>query len=253
MTSTVPDILARIVETKREEIKELKGERRSFRLALASARPAIIAEIKKASPSMGVFTDSFDPKAIARTYERGGAAALSVLTDAQYFKGSLVHLQAARGATRLPALRKDFIIDEAQVAEAFLAGADAVLLIAAILDTKRLQHLRECSESLGMDVLVEAHNEAELRSALDSGATIVGVNNRDLHTFQVTLETSIELARLLPPGVIAVSESGIHSRQDIERLMDAGYSAFLVGEHLMRSADPVAALQELLGHEVSAG
>lgn len=245
MTGTVPDILARIVETKQEEVKQLKGQRRSFRAALASKRPAIIGEVKKASPSRGLFTDSFDPAAIAQRYEAGGAAALSVLTDAQYFKGSLLHLEAARRATSLPVLRKDFIIDEAQIAETALSGADALLLIAAILDRNRLRQLRECAESLGLDVLVEAHNEAEMAAALDSGATIVGVNNRDLHTFQVSLETSIRLSRLLLPGILAVSESGVHSREDVDRLLDAGYSAFLVGEHLMTAPDPAAALRDL--------
>jgi indole-3-glycerol phosphate synthase len=245
MTSAVPDILSRIVETKRLELQRLRDSRRGFRQAI-SARCAIIAEVKKASPSRGVLASEFDPAAIARTYERGGAAALSVLTDAEYFQGSLEDLAAARGATGLPVLRKDFVLGEAQIAEAFSAGADAILLIAAILDAATLRRLREFAETLGLDVLVEAHNEAEFDAAVESGATLVGVNNRDLHTFEVSIETSLRLARRIPSGTIAVSESGIRTRDDIQRLLDAGYSAFLVGEHLMKSPDPAVALQELL-------
>jgi indole-3-glycerol phosphate synthase len=245
MTSAVPDILSRIVETKRLEVNELRAARRSFRHALA-ARPAIIAEVKKASPSRGLLAPSFDPASIAATYERGGAAALSVLTDAPFFQGSLADLAAARAATRLPVLRKDFLLEETQIAEAFAAGSDAILLIAAILDSAALRRLREFAEALGLDVLVEAHNEAELDAAIESGATLLGVNNRDLHTFEVSLATSLRLARRMPRGALAVSESGIQTRADVERLLDAGYSAFLVGEHLMKSPDPAAAIRELL-------
>lgn len=245
MTSAVPDILSRILETKQLEVKELRASRRSFRSAFSS-RPAIIAEVKKASPSRGLLTPSFDPAALAAAYEEGGAAALSVLTDREYFQGSLDDLRAARRATRLPVLRKDFILDETQIAQAFAAGADAILLIAAILDAPALRRLREFAETLALDVLVEAHDEAELDRAIESGATILGVNNRDLHTFEVSLETSLRLARRMPAGVVAVSESGIHTREDVQRLLDAGYSAFLVGEHLMKSPNPAAALRELL-------
>jgi indole-3-glycerol phosphate synthase len=246
MTSAVPDILSRIVETKQLEVKELRASRRSFRSAI-SGRPAIIAEVKKASPSRGLLTPSFDPAALAAAYAEGGAAALSVLTDREYFQGSLDDLGAARRATQLPVLRKDFILDETQIAEAFAAGADAILLIAAILDAPALRRLREFAGTLALDVLVEAHDEAELDRAIESGATILGVNNRDLHTFDVSLETSLRLARRMPAGVVAVSESGIRTRADVQRLLDAGYSAFLVGEHLMKSPDPAAALRELLG------
>ncbi len=247
MTSVVPDILARILDTKREEVERLRSRRRSFRAALEAARPAIIAEVKKASPSKGIFADFYDPAAVAKTYENGGAAALSVLTDERFFKGSLADLSSARSATAIPVLRKDFIIDEAQIGEAFAAGADAILLIAAVMETADLRRLREYAEAMGLDVLVEAHDEAELERTLDSGATIVGVNNRNLHTFEVTLETSVRLSKLMPPGIITVSESGIRTRADVTKLMDCGYSAFLVGEHLMTAADPAAALQELLG------
>lgn len=246
MTPAVPDILSRIVDTKRLEVNELRESRRGFRHAL-SLRPAIIAEVKKASPSRGLLSASFDPVAIASAYESGGAAALSVLTDGEYFQGSLADLTAARQATRLPVLRKDFLLDETQIAEAYAAGADAILLIAAILDVAALRRLREFAERLGLDVLVEAHDEAELDRAIESGATLLGVNNRDLHTFEVSLETSLRLARRMPPGALAVSESGIHTREDVHRLLDAGYSAFLVGEHLMKSPDPAAAIRELRG------
>jgi indole-3-glycerol phosphate synthase len=246
MTSAVPDVLSRIVETKREEVNETRSKRRPFRQALAAARPAIIAEIKKASPSKGVLAEKFDPAAIARLYESSGATALSVLTDRDYFQGALCHLQAARDATALPVLRKDFIIDETQIAQAFAAGADAILLIAAILSVSELRRLRESVEALGLDALVEAHNEEELLAALDSGATLVGINNRNLHTFEVTLDTSLRLAKRIPANVLSVSESGINSRDDVHRLLDAGYSAFLVGEQLMKSPDPATALQELL-------
>ncbi len=244
MTSAVPDILSRIVDAKHLEVKRLRAGLRPFRAAL-EASPAIIGEVKKASPSRGVLAQDFDPRGIALTYQKGGAAALSVLTDKEYFQGSLADLHAARSAVRIPVLRKDFILDEAQIAESFMAGADAILLIAAVLDLKALRRLREFAESLGLDVLVEAHDEMELDRALESGATIAGVNNRDLHTFQVSLDTSFRLAGRIPPGIMAVSESGIRTHEDVRRLMEAGYRAFLVGEHLMTAPDPVAALAEL--------
>lgn len=245
MTSAVPDILSRIVQTKRFEVNGLRASRRGFRHAV-SARPAVIAEIKKASPSRGVLANDFDPRSLAAAYEHGGAAALSVLTDAEYFQGSLADLGTARQATRLPVLRKDFVLDETQIAEAFAAGADAILLIAAILDVPALRRLREFAEALGIDVLVEAHDESELDRAIESGATLLGVNNRDLHTFEVSLETSVRLAKRMPAGAVAVSESGIRTRGDVRRLLDVGYSAFLVGEHLMKSPDPALAIRELL-------
>ncbi len=247
MSAAVPDILTRILDTKREEVHQLRSPRRSFRNALLAQKPAIIAEIKKASPSKGIFTSSFDPASIARSYESGGASALSILTDQQYFQGSLNDLRTARAATSLPVIRKDFIIDESQIAEAFSAEADAILLIAAAMDTHRLRNLREFAESLGLDVLVESHNEEELRSTIDSGATIIGINNRNLHTFEVTLETSIRLAEMIPADAVKVSESGIHRHADIEKLMEFGYTVFLVGERLMTTPDPAQSLRELIG------
>jgi indole-3-glycerol phosphate synthase len=259
MTSAVPDILARIVAHKQQELAaaavpigdleaqalEQNAGRRDFAAALQEHRPAIIAEIKKASPSKGVLSADFDPPAIAEQYEAGGAAALSVLTDSRFFQGSLGDLRSARSRVSMPVLRKDFTLDRYHVIEAAAAGADAILLIAAILTEREMRDLRELAESFGMAALVEVHDEAELGPAVASGARIVGVNNRNLHTFEVTLDTSLRLAEHIPAGVIRVSESGIHGRADVDRLRSAGYNAFLVGEHLMRSGDPRTVLGEL--------
>ena len=219
--------------------------RRDFARALRSRQPAVIAEIKKASPSRGVLSPNFAPAAIAAQYEAGGAAALSVLTDRDFFQGSLADLEAARAAVRLPALRKDFTTDERHILEAAAHGADAILLIAAILDVHQLRGFREMAASYGMAALVEVHDERELDLALASGPEIIGVNNRDLRTFDVRLETSLRLAALIPDGVVKVSESGIHTSLDVRTLAAAGYQAFLVGESLMKSADPAAALKTL--------
>lgn len=221
-------------------------ERRDFAGALAAARPAIIAEVKQASPSAGVLAGDFDPGAAGARYEAGGAAALSVLTDGPFFQGKLGDLEAARQRVRLPVLRKDFTIDPVCVVEAAAHGADAVLLIAAILTEREMRDLRELAAGFGMAALVEVHSEAELEPALASGAEIIGVNNRNLHTFEVRLETSFRLAERIPAGVVRVSESGIRSRAEVRQLREAGYQAFLIGEHLMRSPDPAAALRELI-------
>ncbi len=261
MRPAIPDILSRIVEAKRagveavrrrrEELDRLAerraAERRNLHAALAARDPALIAEIKRASPSKGTLAEAVDPVKVARGYEEGGAAALSVLTDEEFFRGSLADLEAARAAVKLPVLRKDFTLDEVHVIEAAASGADAILLIAAILDARQLRRLREAAACYGMAALVEVHEKEELGLALDSGAEIIGVNNRNLHTFEVSLETSLRLAEKIPPGVIRVSESGIHSRADIERLRAAGYQAFLVGEHLMRAPNPTEALRALIG------
>jgi len=260
MSEAPPDILARIVTRKREELArsttplaewersaaERVGLRRDFRAALGARRPSIIAEIKKASPSKGLLAGEFDPPSIARDYEEGGAAALSVLTDQQFFQGCLADLAAARQATGLPVLRKDFILEERQVAEAAAHDADAILLIAAVLPLNRLRQLREYAARFQMTALVEVHDERELEIALASGADTVGVNNRDLDTFQVTLETSLRLAAHIPGDVLKVSESGIQSADDVRRLSEAGFDAFLVGEHLMRAASRVQALRSLV-------
>lgn len=255
----LPDILAQIVEYKRSELAqavvarhelELLGEetrpsRRDFRAALLEREPAIIAEIKRASPSRGVLANDFDPAVMARAYQDGGAAALSVLTDEKFFRGSLDDLCVARGAVALPVLRKDFIIDEYQVAEAAAHAADAVLLIAAILPEKRLRQLREYAWRFRITALVEVHDEKEMDAAVASGAEVIGVNNRNLHTFKDDISTSLRLAERIPEGVIRVSESGIRTPEDVRKLRQAGYDAFLVGEHLMRSRDPAHALREL--------
>ncbi len=253
-------ILAEIVAHKKQEVAglheraaalekealERKSQPRPFLPALRASQPAIIAEIKKASPSRGLLQPNFHPAFLAHAYEQAGAACLSVLTDQQYFLGALHHLEAARAAVKLPVLRKDFIIDRVQVFEAAAHGADAILLIAAILDDSELRSFRELADSLGMASLVEVHDPEELRKSIDSGAEIIGVNNRDLETFEVSLDTSVRLSYLMPANVIRVSESGISTRADIELLRGAGFDAFLVGESLMRSADPAAALKELL-------
>jgi len=260
LTETVPDILARIVAHKREhpspapsvrkqwkrQAEQARAGRRDFRRALAARTPAIIAEIKKASPSKGLLAPDFDPARLARQYAAGGAAALSVLTDEAFFQGSLADLAAARAVCTLPVLRKDFTLDENHVLEAAAGGADAILLIAAILDAGEIRGLSELAAGYGLAALVEVHDERELAKALEAGAEIVGVNNRDLTTFEVTIETSLRLAPHIPPVVLKVSESGIHSARDIERLREAGYQAFLVGEHLMKSADQAAAVRALL-------
>jgi indole-3-glycerol phosphate synthase len=186
---------------------------------------------------------------MARAYETGGAAALSILTEEQFFQGSLDDLDIARGAVQLPVLRKDFTIDEYQIAEAGARCADAVLLIATILSAKRLRQLREYAAKLGLAALVEAHDEQELNAAIESGAQLIGVNNRNLRTFEVNLETSLRLAPLIPSGVVSVSESGIRSVEDVRRLQQAGFNAFLIGEHLVRSKDPQHAVRALLNHQ----
>jgi indole-3-glycerol phosphate synthase len=202
--------------------------------------------VKKASPSKGVFAHRFDPAAIARAYALGGAAALSVLTDEEFFQGSLDDLESARAAVLVPVLRKDFTLDELHVIQAAAHGADAILLIAALLDEIELRKLRELASRYHMAALVEVHDEAELDSAIGSGAEIIGVNNRNLHTFEVTLETSLRLASRIPSSAIKVSESGIDSYTAVASLKAAGFDAFLVGEHLMKAADPVEALRTLL-------
>lgn len=260
MPTATPDILARIVDRKREELRESavplaelrqiaelkRHTHRDFAAALRSQAPAIISEIKKASPSKGVLAPDFDPVGLARKYEDGGAAALSILTDRDFFQGSLDDLKAARAACSLPVLRKDFTISEYHVFEAAAAGADAILLIVAILDESELRGFREMAAACGMATLVEAHDARETDLALKSGAEIIGINNRDLRTFQVSLETSVELSARVPPGVLKISESGIFSSADVRRLAAAGFDAFLVGEHLVKSGDPARALRELV-------
>jgi indole-3-glycerol phosphate synthase len=205
----------------------------------------IISELKKASPSRGVIRQEYAPAALAASLEQAGAAALSVLTEEDFFSGSLADLKEASRVTRIPILRKDFIVDPWQVWETRAAGADSFLLIAAILDDSSLRELLDLGRSLKMEALVEVHSPEELKRALAAGARIVGVNNRDLRDFQVHVETSLELAEAIPDDRIAVSESGLRSHNDLVRLQLAGFDAFLIGEQVMQSADPGAALREL--------
>ncbi len=260
------DILTKIARYKREEIAVAK-RRRPFATLEAEAgsmsaprgfvgailrtldagRYALIAEVKKASPSKGLIRDNFDPAAIASAYERGGAACLSVLTDIPSFQGSPQHLVSARAATGLPVLRKDFMFDVYQVVEARAWGADCILIILAGVDDKLAHDLEQSAEALGMDVLLEVHDEHELGRALRLESRLVGINNRDLKTFHTSLDTSVRLSKLIPSSHIIVSESGIFSRSDMEGLSAHGISTFLVGESLMRQSDVEAATRHLIG------
>ncbi|GIV08160.1 MAG: indole-3-glycerol phosphate synthase [Fimbriimonadales bacterium] len=255
-------ILQRILETKREEIDarkratplvELKARladlppTRGFQNALRHSKNpiALIAEIKRASPSKGVICEDFDPAAIAEQYHEAGADALSVLTDEPYFQGKPENLYIARRHAPMPVLRKDFIIEAYQVYESRVLAADAILLIVSALpDRAQLQDMRALAETLGMDALVEVHNEWELETAVESGARLIGVNNRDLRTFEVSLETTFRLLRYFPEGITQISESGIETAEQVRRLHIAGVHALLVGETLMRAGDPVATVRE---------
>ncbi len=222
---------------------------RGFALALrraAESGPAILAELKKASPSKGLIRPDFDPLALAQSLEAGGATALSVLTDEPFFQGGLRNLEIASAATALPCLRKDFIVDEYQIVEARAHGADAILLIVAALDDRDSASFNKAAHEYGLDVLCEVHTAEELARVVDLGCDAYGVNNRDLKTFEVRLETSLALVNGLPGGAVRVAESGIHTPEHLERLRSAGFDAFLIGESLMRHADPGAALKNLL-------
>lgn len=241
---------ARPLATLRSQVKDSPAPR-DFAGALKSRAEkdgrAVIAEIKRASPSAGVIREYFDPATIARAYERGGATCLSVLTDESFFQGRNGFLQLARAACALPVLRKDFIVDEWQVWETRAVGADALLLIAAALDDTRLRDFSALGAELGLAVLVEVHDQNELERALAVPGSLVGINNRDLRRFQTDLETSIRLAPGVPEDRLVIAESGIRSRRDIARLHAGGIGAFLIGETLMRQPDPGAALARLIG------
>lgn len=262
--NATPDVLKKILARKHEEVAERRksvsfaeletrasaqAAARDFVDAIASrvenGEPAVIAEVKKASPSKGVMRPNFDPVAIAKSYERGGAACLSVLTDVDFFQGSDAYLQSARAACQLPVLRKDFMVDPYQIVEARAIGADCILLIAAALSDDQLDELNDVALQWGLDVLVEVHNRAELERAIPLGNRLLGINNRDLHTFETTLQTTLDLLDDLPDDAIVVTESGINTREDVALMRQHGVNAFLVGEAFMRAPDPGAELQRL--------
>lgn len=264
MTDTASTILRKIVARKRQEVLERSsvlpesalreqiaqaGPTRGFAAAIqrkiAEGRPAIIAEIKKASPSKGVIRDPFIPAEIAQSYERAGAACLSVLTDADFFQGSEAYLQQARSACSLPVLRKDFMVDPYQILESRAIGADCILLIAACLSPAQMRELAQLAGECGLDVLVEVHNDEELEEALELDTPLIGINNRNLHTFEVSLETTFSLRERVPGDRILVTESGILTPDDVRAIRERDVHAFLVGEAFMRAEDPGLKLREL--------
>ena len=268
----VPDILKRILARKVEEIdarnRECSLRELSQRLTDADAprgfiermeqkmdagQLAVIAEVKKASPSRGVLREDFDPAQIATSYERGGAACLSVLTDIDFFKGADAYLQQARAACSLPVLRKDFIIDPYQIYEARVIGADAILLIVAALGDAMLRELLQLADHLDMDVLVEVHDREELERALRTPAPLLGINNRDLHSFETSLDITLGLLDLIPDDRLVVTESGIHTVEDVAVMCSRGVNAFLVGETFMKAPEPGEKLAELFGLQVGSG
>ncbi len=260
------DILQKILARKREEITErsarlplaelrqraqvappTRGFVNAIRTRIAAGKPAVIAEIKKASPSKGLLRADFNPAEIARSYERHGATCLSVLTDRDFFQGADEHLQQARAACALPVLRKDFTIDPYQVYEARALGADCILLIVAALSDAQMRELATLARDIGLDVLVEVHNAAELERALALDVLLIGINNRDLRTFEVRLETTIDLLAQIPKDRIVVTESGIHMPTDVARMRQSGVNVFLVGEAFMKVDEPGGKLAELFG------
>lgn len=264
MTLDVPDILKKIISRKFEEVEQrqkdqsidalhaiagqlqpARGFRQALNQRLSCGEAAVIAEIKKASPSKGVMRDPFHPAEIALSYEQGGAACLSVLTDADFFQGSTEALCQARAACTLPVLRKDFIVHPYQVVEARVMQADCILLIAAAIDDATLTELYGLAVSLGMDVLVEVHDLNELKRTLALEPMMLGINNRDLRTFDVALETTEQLLESIPSGTTLITESGIHQRADVMRMRQSGVHAFLIGEAFMRANDPGSALQDM--------
>ena len=257
------DILERIIAVKREEVAaaQLSAPLEALRLEAsardsrdfvgalrarhAAGQPAVIAEVKKASPSKGVLREHFVPADIARSYARGGAACLSVLTDVRFFQGSVAYLEEARAACELPVLRKDFIVDPYQIVEARAMGADAILLIAAALSTPQMQDLEALAHSLGLAVLVEVHDEAELAEALTLKTPLIGINNRNLRTFETSIDTTLNMLERVPDDRIVVTESGILGRADVERMRERSVHTFLVGEAFMRAEDPGAELARM--------
>jgi indole-3-glycerol phosphate synthase len=253
------NVLEEIIARKRERVQAAKqavslevcsrARPHAFSDALRAEGINIIAEFKRRSPSKGLIRADAHVDEIAGAYQRGGAVAMSVLTEEDYFAGSLDDLRAVKAAVALPVLRKDFVFDEYQVYESAAAGANAILLIVAALDDQLLSGLRELAEGLGLDALVEVHTSEEMSRAAACGATLIGVNNRDLRTFEVSLQTSLSLAREAPHDALLISESGLRSAADLQRLHDVGYRGFLIGETLMRAGNPEQALRDLLKHD----
>jgi len=265
-----PTVLKRIVARKLEEIAQRqqhtsiddlkikieanrsgplapRGFAKAMQVKIDQGLPAVIAEAKKASPSKGVIREDFNPAAIAASYQAGGAACMSVLTDADFFQGHEDYLQQARAACDLPVIRKDFIVDPYQVYESRAIGADCILLIVACLEDQQMQQLAQLAEDLGMDVLVESHDAQELARALMLSTPLVGINNRNLHTFDLTLQTTFDLLAMMPEDRMVITESGIHTPADVVLMQDQNVNAFLVGESFMRASDPGAKLAELFG------
>jgi len=262
--NNTPDILVKIIQRKEEEIIARKKNKSleqvmadannalpvrgfvdSMKKRLAASEPAVIAEIKKASPSKGVMRENFIPAEIAQSYEKGGASCLSILTDIDFFQGSDAYLQEAHAACHLPVIRKDFIVDPYQVYEARAMGADCILLIVSVLNNMKLNQLYTLARALDMDILIEVHDEEELLRSLPLGADLVGINNRNLRTFETSLDTTIELLAQVPDDRIVVTESGIHTAEDVKLMRDNGVNAFLVGEAFMRADEPGAELNKL--------
>lgn len=266
MSADTPTVLRKIIARKHEEVAEraqrkslhtlldeaksqpaARGFSKALLAAIAAKQNAVIAEIKKASPSKGVIREDFDPVAIAQSYERAGATCLSVLTDKDYFQGDERYMQAARAATSLPVIRKDFMVDEYQIAESRALGADCVLLIVAALAPEQLKDLHQQAVELGLDVLIEVHDGQELDLALTLDNSLVGINNRNLHTFDVTLDTTFNLLPRIPADRQVITESGIFTGDDVARMREQGVYGFLVGESFMRAEDPGHKLAELFG------
>jgi indole-3-glycerol phosphate synthase len=263
--SDTPDVLKKIVARKHQEVAErlerfsiddlkqqiaqaspVRGFVKSIKKKLSNGETAVIAEVKKASPSKGLLRENFNPAEIAASYEAGGAACLSVLTDKDFFQGSEAYLKQARTACKLPVIRKDFIVDPYQVYEARAIGADCILLIVAALDDETLQGLYQLAGELGLDVLVEVHDADELERALRLDLALIGINNRDLRTFDTSLKTTVDLLEHIPDGIIVVSESGLHKPKDISMLKEHQVHTFLIGEAFMRCDDPGEALKRLI-------
>lgn len=229
----------------REDAMKPRGFIKAIESKIADGKAGVITEIKKASPSKGILRADFQPSAIAQSYEKNGAACLSVLTDKEYFQGANAYLQEARAACHIPVLRKDFTIDPYQIYEARAIGADAILLIVACLELNQMKELEACAHEIGLDVLVEVHNAPELEAALELKTALLGINNRNLKTFEVTLQTTLSLLSMVPPNKTLVTESGIMSRADVQLMREHHVNAFLVGEAFMRAQDPGIALSEL--------